>query len=82
MDNGTMKDYLEDLIIKVNDASKAMEEAAVQVKQWRKIADRMYAEIVKDYCWHCGAERTRNCYTSDLMDDYREACIQSGVRND
>ena len=52
-----------------------------EVERWRKLADRMYAEIVKDYCWHCGHEMTRNCYTSDLMDEYRNACIDSGVRD-
>ena len=31
MDGGTMKDYIEDLIIKVNDACKAMEEAEILV---------------------------------------------------
>jgi hypothetical protein len=31
MDAGTMKDYIEDLIIKVNDACKAMEEAEILV---------------------------------------------------
>jgi hypothetical protein len=31
MDGGTMKDYIEDLIIKVNDACRAMEEAEILV---------------------------------------------------
>jgi hypothetical protein len=58
-----------------------LDEAADEIERWRKLADRMYAEIVKDYCWHCGHEMTRNCYTSDLMDEYRNACIDSGVRD-
>ena len=31
MDAGTMKDYIEDLIIKIDDACKAMEEAEIVV---------------------------------------------------
>ena len=31
MDAGTMKDYIEDLIIKINNACKAMEEAEIMV---------------------------------------------------
>ena len=58
------------------------DQAADEIERWRKLADRMYSEIVKDWCWHCGAEMTRNCYTSDLMDEYRQAVIKSGIKND
>jgi hypothetical protein len=51
MDAGTMKDYIEDLIIKVNDACKAMEEAEImvaglraEVEHWKKIARDLYQE--------------------------------------
>jgi hypothetical protein len=44
MDAGTMKDYIEDLIIKVNDACKAMEEAEIlvaglraEVEHWKAL---------------------------------------------
>jgi hypothetical protein len=74
-DNQTLLDMIEDLQIELV-ALRA------ERQQWRNIADKMYAEIVKDYCWHCGHEMTRNCYTSDLMDIYRDACITSGVRHD
>jgi hypothetical protein len=50
--------------------------------KYRLLCDRMYLEIVKDWCWHCGAEMTRNCYTSNLMDEYRDAVIESGSRSD
>jgi hypothetical protein len=46
MDNGTMKDYIEDLIIKVNDACKAMEEAEILVAGLR--------ETIKDLTEHLG----------------------------
>ena len=51
MDAGTMKDYIEDLIIKVNDACRAMEEAEIvvaglraEVEHWKKIAGDLYQE--------------------------------------
>ncbi len=53
-----------------------------QTDIFRKLADRMYAELVKDWCWHCGAEMTRDYRVSDLMDEYRQAVIESGVRSD
>ena len=46
MDAGTMKDYIEDLIIKVNDACKAMEEAEILVAGLR--------ETIRDLTEHLG----------------------------
>ncbi len=44
MDAGTMNDYIEDLIIKVNDACRAMEEAEIvvaglraEVEHWKSL---------------------------------------------
>ena len=52
MDGGTMKDYIEDLIIKVNDACKAMEEAEIlvaglraEIEHWKKIASDLKKEV-------------------------------------
>jgi hypothetical protein len=74
-DKQTLLDMIEDMQIE-------MSQLRAEKQHWRTLADSMYAEIVKDYCWHCGHEMTRNIYTSDLMDIYRDACITSGVRND
>jgi hypothetical protein len=55
---------------------------AEEIEIWRKLADRMFAEIVKDWCWHCGAEMTRDYRVCDLMDEYRQAVINSGTRSE
>jgi hypothetical protein len=51
MDVGTMKDYIDDLIIKVNIACKAMEEAEIhiaglriEVEHWKT----KYEEAIRD----------------------------------
>lgn len=40
---------------------------------WRQIADRMYVELVKAWCWHCGAERHRNNEVDEVLAIYRDA---------
>jgi hypothetical protein len=61
MDNGTMKDYLEDLIIKVNDACKAMEEAEMlvaglraEVEHWKNMYQQtLLPKDIWHDCSHC-----------------------------
>lgn len=40
---------------------------------WKSVADELYKHVCTDWCWHCGAERTRNIYASNAVDMYREA---------
>ena len=60
MDAGTMKDYIDDLIIKVNDACKAMEEAEIvvaglraEVQHWKALYEATHEEA-KDLHEHLG----------------------------
>jgi hypothetical protein len=41
--------------------------------RWKSVADELYKHVCTDWCWHCGAERTRNIYASNAVDMYREA---------
>lgn len=61
MDAGTMKDYIEDLIIKVNDACKAMEEAEIvvaglraEVQHWKMLYEQtLLPKDIWHDCSHC-----------------------------
>lgn len=62
--------------------SEELKRLNIELKIWRSLADRMHDELVKNWCWHCGHEKTRNIYVSDLLEDYRQAVIDSGVFNE
>lgn len=48
MDAGTMNDYIEDLIIKVNDACRAMEEAELLIAGLRVEVEYWKAQALRD----------------------------------
>ena len=53
MDNMTMKDYLEDLIQKSNEAAQVMQEAAHEIKALRELLRKFY---ITSQCIECWAE--------------------------
>ena len=66
----------------IAEAADEIERLLADVNRWRALADRMHDELVKNWCWHCGHEKTRNIYVFDVLEDYRQSVIDSGVFNE
>jgi hypothetical protein len=65
MDTGTMKDYIEDLIQKSNEAAQVMQEAAHEIKALRELLRKFYLTSQCIECWAEDAE----IVTDDWLDN-------------
>lgn len=50
-----------------------IEQALQQLEIWQTVADDLYTELVKDWCWHCGAEKTGHVKVDQAINSYRDA---------
>jgi hypothetical protein len=71
MDAGTMKDYIEDLIQKSNEAAQVMQQAAHEIKALRELLRKFYITSQCIECWaeDCEVESDENLdetHNSDL----------------
>lgn len=45
---------------------------------WCGLADDLYAEVMKKFCWHCGHETTRNIDADRIAEAYRQRIVELG----
>ena len=51
-----------------------LDHVETKLNYWRHVAELLYTELVKEWCWHCGVEKSRHNGVDEAIQKYREAC--------